>query len=110
MALALLELIEQRARMGESPADGLNGMVDLEADAFGRGGGWEPHGASGDVMLHYLEALCVLQAADVSGFGDNVRRLSELFYRYIFDAENGITYDSFDGTFDRPDNGIGASL
>jgi mannose/cellobiose epimerase-like protein (N-acyl-D-glucosamine 2-epimerase family) len=108
IAVELLDLIETRAKMGEHAGDGLTGMVDLGVASEHGHRGWEPRGASGNVMLHYLEAVCVLHAAGVEGMETRVAGLRDFFYRYIYDVDHGITFDGFDGSYDRPVKRAGA--
>ena len=61
------------------------------------------HDYSGNVMLHYLEAL--VQLADVDLGEETHQRLADvrsLFLDYIYDADHAICHDNFNGSFQEP--------
>ncbi len=99
-AWRLFEVIENDAITDHPAEDGVRGtMVHNPIPGRHRGA----TRFSGNVNLHYLEALARLADADIGmDLQPRVLTLRTFFLRHILDPERMITYDRFHGGFDRP--------
>ena len=111
-AWSLLRLIEDKTIDGDLAQSGLvGGWRDETVDDGHRRSRRKTH--SGNVNLHYLEALGCLRDAGISeDLLPRVGKVREFFGRFILDRQRWITFDSFYGGYDKPfvDPGAHASM
>jgi mannobiose 2-epimerase len=100
----LLLLIEDKTMPGDLATQGLLGL-------YGDARGWRSTSGmySGDVVLHYLEALaCLCDAGTKVDTAGRAAQIREFFNAKVLDRERMVIYGWFRGSFDAPYNTPGA--
>ena len=96
-AWRLLNMIETRCAP-DGIENGLRGYAGTDAPPPGSRLGFY----TGNINLHYLEALCCLQRAGQGEVGDRLKKIRSFFHSRILDESRWITHEDFAESYAHP--------